>query len=85
MPKRMPRPKDKYKRSVIIKIEHLFELRDISVEGQRSIARCSQTAWNDRRRDPGWFRLDEIIRLAKKLGVQPWELLKPEDENIKIS
>lgn len=85
MPKRMPRPKDRYKKSVIIKIEHLFELRDISTEGQAIIARCSKTAWNERRRDPGWLRLDEIIRLANKLGIEPWELLKPEDETVKIS
>ena len=85
MPKRIARPKDAYKRSIIIKIEHLFELRDIPPEKQRIIARCSQTAWNDRRRDPGWFRLDELISLARKLGMQPWELLKPEDESIKIN
>ena len=85
MPKRMARPKDAYKRSVISKIEYLFDLKGIQPEGQAVIARCSKTAWNDRRRDPGWLRLDELIRLSKNLGIEPWELLKPEDESIKIS
>ncbi len=85
MPKRISRPKDDYKRALILKIESLFALRDIPPEGQAIIARCSPSAWHTRRVNPGMLRLDEIIALAKQLGIPPWELLKPEDENIKCS
>lgn len=83
MPARIPRPKDKYKKGLIIKIEHLFKLRDISPEAQEVIARCSKSTYRDRRIDPGKFRLDELIRIAEKLKIPVWELLKPEGENTK--
>ncbi len=78
MPKKITRPKDKYKHFVIERIEHECDLRGISNEHQRLIAMKSQSAYDIRRKDPGKFTFDELLRFSRKLRIPIWELLKPD-------
>lgn len=77
MPKKIPRPKDKYKHSLISRLECACDLRGIDIQHQRVIARKSQTTYDDRRKDPGKFTLDELLRFATHLKVPVWDLLNP--------
>ncbi len=76
MPKLITPPEDKLKKSVLANIEYQCKLRDISTEEQRIIARCSLPTYNRKRKDPGKFTLDELIRLATKFKMSVSELLK---------
>lgn len=78
MPKILPLPKDKFKRFVISNIDHQCNLRGISREEQRIVTQCSTTTYNRRRKNPGEFTLDELSRIANKLKIPVWELLKEE-------
>ena len=78
MPKLIPKPKDKYKRFIISRLEYECNMRDISIEHQRVIARKSQAPYDERRKDPGKFTIDELLRFCEKLKIPLWELLKPD-------
>ncbi len=78
MPKRIARPKDKYKRFIISRLEYECDVRGITIEHQRAIARKTQAPYDERRKDPGKFTLDELLRFANKLKIPLWELLKPD-------
>lgn len=79
MSKVMPKPKDKYKRFLISNIEYQCSLRGIDTCQQRIIARCSKSTYDRRRKDPGCFTVDELIRLSHKIGVPLWKLFKEEE------
>ncbi len=80
MPKIIPKQEDRYKRFVISNIEYQCNIRGISQEAQMIVSRCSKSAYYQRRKDPGKFTLDQLIRLSNKLKIPLWKLLK-EDEN----
>ena len=77
MPKKIERPKDKYKHFVISKIEYECDKRDIDNKHQQIIARASESKYNRKRRDPGKFTLDELTWFADGLKIPVWELLNP--------
>lgn len=78
MPKRIELPEDKYKRTVLARIEYECNVRGISQEQQRLIAQMSKTTFCKRRKDPGLFRLDDLIRFSKKLKIPVSVLLSEE-------
>lgn len=79
MPKQISLPKDKYKRSLVAKIEYHSTIKGMTREHQRIIVRCSSATLCKRLNDPGTFTLDELIRLANEFKIPVWELLKPND------
>ncbi len=76
MPKIIPKPKDEYKRKLIANINHYFDLADLSLEEQRIICRCSPSTYASRRKDPGKFTLDELLRISAKLKMSIDELVR---------
>jgi hypothetical protein len=80
MPKRIQAPKDKYKRELIARINYNCDIRGITREHLQIYVRCSRATLCRRISDPGTFTLDELIRLADKLNIPIWELLKPDDK-----
>ena len=75
MPKLIPRPEDKYKNHVINNIEYLCKEKNVTLEKARVVVGCSKPTFNCKRKNPGKFTLDELMRLAKLLHVQVSELL----------
>ena len=71
---------EKYKRLLIAKINYYCDVRGVTKEHQRVIVRCSTSTLCRRFKNPGTFTLDELIRLANKLNIPIWELLKPNDK-----
>lgn len=84
MPKIIPKPKDKYKRLLISRLEYECNVRDITIEHQRVIARKSQGSYDARRKDPGKFTVDELLRFSEKLKIPIWELMKPDTAYMEV-
>lgn len=80
MPKLLQKTEDKFKRIVLANIEYQCEIKGISREEQRVLLRCSQPTFNRKRKDPGNFTLNELMRLASRLKISVSKLLENVDE-----
>lgn len=69
MPKMIKPPEDKVKNLLISNIEYECSIRGISREQQRLIVQCSQPTYNTKRKNPGKFTVDDLLKLAKKLNI----------------
>lgn len=69
MPRTITKPEDKVKRLLISNIEYECSLRDISRKRQCLIAQCSQPTYDKKRKDPGNFTVDELLRFANKFNI----------------
>lgn len=70
MPKLLKPPDDKVKKLLISNIEYECSIRGISRERQRLITQCSQPTYNKKRKDPGNFTVDELLRFANKFNIK---------------
>lgn len=80
MPKMIAKPEDKIKRLLISNIEYECSIRGISRERQRLITQCSQPTYNKKRKDPGNFTVDELLRFAKKFNIPVEKLFMEKGE-----
>lgn len=69
MPKVLKPPDDKKKKLLLSNIEYECSVRGINRERQRLIAQCSLPTYNKKRKDPGNFTVDELLRFAAKLNI----------------
>lgn len=69
LPRVLKLPEDKVKKLLISNIEYECSIRDISRERQRLITQCSQPTYDKKRKDPGEFTVNELLRFAKKFNV----------------
>lgn len=76
MPKTIAKPEDKTKRLLISNIEYECSVRDINRKRQRIIAQCSQPTYDKKRKDPGEFTVNELLRFAKKFNMLIEDLFK---------
>ena len=79
MPKLIPKPTDKLKRLVLANLDYECSLRGISKEEMRLITRCSEPTYNKKRKDPGEFTLNELMRFADKLKIPVADLFKEKE------
>lgn len=73
MPKRIV-PPDTH-RVLMDNIESLCRLQGVSLEEQRIILRMSAATYCSRKAKPETFKLGELEKLAKRLGVSVCQLL----------
>lgn len=76
MPKRIQKPNDKLKCLIISNIEYECSLRGIEQKEQHIIARCSEPTFNKKRKDPGKFTINDLIRFASRLKIPLIDLLQ---------
>lgn len=69
MPKLIAKPDDKLKRVLITNIEYECSIRDINTKRQLLIAQCSQPTYDKKKKDPGKFTVEELLRFANKFQI----------------
>lgn len=70
MPKVLKPPEDKEKKILLANIDYECYLRGINKERQRLITQCSTPTLNKKRKDPGFFTVDELLRFARKFNIK---------------
>ena len=70
MPKLITKSEDKVKRLLISNLEYECSIRGIDLKRQTIIAQCTLPTYNKKRKDPGNFTVNELLRFANKLNIK---------------
>lgn len=75
MPKLIKQPEDKRKNMLQANINYLCEITGTTAESLKISARLSDYQYCQRRKDPGKYTYDELLRIAKKLHTSVADLM----------
>lgn len=67
--KPLPKPKEKEKRQILANLEYECTTRGIDDERLRVVLMCSPATLRSRRKNPGEFSIDELLRIQNKLKI----------------
>lgn len=65
MPKRIPPPKDKFKKELRANVEYEMSMNDITYEDLEELFNKSKPTINKSKKDPGNFTVNQLLSLAK--------------------
>lgn len=74
MPKLLKSPEDKNKRVLQSNINYLSNLQGVTEKNLKATARLSDYQYRERKKDPGKYTYDELLKIAKKFHTTVAEL-----------
>ena len=75
MPKLIKPPEDKEKNILQSNIEYLCKMQGVSAKSLSATAQLSDYQYRQRRKDPGNYTYDNLLRIAKRLHTTVADLL----------
>lgn len=75
MSRTLPLPDNEYKRELVSEMSFLLDSRGIPLKKQQEVFNIGYSTYIRRRKDPGKYKIDELLNMCEKLDVDLCDLL----------